>query len=96
MDLEMIILSKSETERQIPCDITYTWDLKHDTNEHAYETEADSQISRTDLWLPRGRETREEWVVSLGLADANRYRMHKQQGPTIEHSELDSIPYDKP
>ena len=71
MDLEMIILSKSEIERQIPCDITYTWDLKYDTNEHACETEADSQTSRTDLRLPRGKETREEWVVSLELADAN-------------------------
>ena len=35
MDLEIIILreSKSERERQIPCDITYMWNLKYDTNE---------------------------------------------------------------
>ena len=31
--------SKSERERQIPCDITYMWNLKHDTD----ETETDSQ-----------------------------------------------------
>ena len=43
MDLEIIILSKSERERQIPYDITYMWNLKYDTNEHIYETETDSQ-----------------------------------------------------
>ena len=34
--------SKSERERQIPHDITYTWNLKYDTNEPVYETETDS------------------------------------------------------
>ena len=33
MKLEMIILSKSKRERQIPYDITYMWNLKYDTNE---------------------------------------------------------------
>ena len=28
MDLEMIILSKSDRERQISYDITYTWNLR--------------------------------------------------------------------
>ena len=57
MQLEMIILSevKSERERQIPYDITYTWNLKYDTNEPIYKTETDSQTERTDLWLPSGR-----------------------------------------
>ena len=41
-------------KRQIPCDITYIWNLKYDTNEHIHETETGSQIWRTDLWLPRG------------------------------------------
>ena len=27
--------------------------LKYDPNEPIYETEADSQTQRTDLWLPR-------------------------------------------
>ena len=35
--------SKSERERQIPCDIIYMWNPKYDTNEHIYETETDSQ-----------------------------------------------------
>ena len=35
--------SKSESERQIPYDITYMWNLKYDTNELINETETDSQ-----------------------------------------------------
>ena len=42
MQLEIIILSKSERERQIPYDITYIWNLKYDTNEPIYETETES------------------------------------------------------
>ena len=34
------------------------WTLKYDTNELIYEIETDSQIKRTDLWLPRGKECR--------------------------------------
>ena len=63
--------SMSERERQIPY-ITYMWNLKYDTNELIYETETDSQVQRTDLWLPRGWEG-EGWIRSLGLADANCY-----------------------
>ena len=44
IDLEIIILSKSEGERQIPYDITYMWNLKYDANEHTYETKTDPQI----------------------------------------------------
>ena len=44
MDLEIIILSEvSQTERQIPYDITYMWNLKYDTNKLIYKTETDSQ-----------------------------------------------------
>ena len=42
MQLEIIILSKSERKRQIPYDITYMWNLKYGTNEPIYETEIDS------------------------------------------------------
>ena len=44
MDLEIIILSKSDRERQISYDITYISNLKYDTNELIYETERGSQI----------------------------------------------------
>ena len=43
MDLEIIILTKSERERQIPYDITYMWNLKYGTKEPMYKTETDSQ-----------------------------------------------------
>ena len=40
--VEIIILSKAERERQIPCDITYMWNLRYGTNEPIYRTERDS------------------------------------------------------
>ena len=42
MDLEIIIQSEVG-ERQKLDDITYMWDLKHDTKEPIYKTETDSQ-----------------------------------------------------
>ena len=64
MQLEIIILSEvSQKERQIPYNITYMQNLKCDTSELIYEVETDSQIQRTDLWLPR-RVGREELGVS--------------------------------
>ena len=53
MQLEILILSKSERERQIPYDITYMWNIKYGTNEPIHKTEIDSKTKRTDLWLPR-------------------------------------------
>ena len=46
MDLEIIILSKPERERQISYDITYIWNhfFFKNTNELIYKTEIDSQI----------------------------------------------------
>ena len=41
MDLETMIRSKLERERQIQYDITYIWNLKYDTNELSYKTETD-------------------------------------------------------
>ena len=49
------------------------WNLKYGTNELTYETDKDSQIERTDLWLPSRRGIGEEWIESLELADANYY-----------------------
>ena len=70
MDLETVIVSKSEGERQIPY-ITYTQNVKYDTNELIYEAETDSQTQRTDLWLPREREEGVGWTGSFGLVDEN-------------------------
>ena len=32
------------------------WNLKNDTNELIYKTETDSQIQKTNLQLPKGKE----------------------------------------
>ena len=55
MDPENIILSEvSQTEKD-KYYITYTWNLKNNTNESIYKTEADSQTQKTNLWLPKGK-----------------------------------------
>jgi len=38
-------------EKQIPYNITYTWNLKYDINELTYEPETDSQAQKKKLWL---------------------------------------------
>ena len=65
MDLEIIIQSEVG-ERQKLYDITYMWDLKHDTNEPIYKTDSQTQIS--DLWLPRGKRCRGGMDWELGIS----------------------------
>ena len=48
VELEIIILIEVR-KRQLPYDITYTWNLKYDTNELINKTETDSQTYKTDL-----------------------------------------------
>ena len=59
MDPQVIILSKSDKEKQISYDITRIWNLKKkkkgNTNEFIYKTETGSQILKTNLWLSKGR-----------------------------------------
>ena len=43
MQLKIATPSKSERERQIPYDITCTWNLNYGTNELIYEAETESQ-----------------------------------------------------
>ena len=50
MDATRDYHTKSERERQIPYDVTYTWNLKYGADEPICKTETRSQ--RTDLWLP--------------------------------------------
>ena len=87
--VRIFTLAKSERERQIPCDISYMWDVKYDTNELIYKTETDAQTQRADLWLPSGGQWGRD---GLGVWDqqmqTSTYRMDKQQGPTVQHREL--------
>ena len=48
MDLEIIILTKI-SQRQIPYDIIYMWNLKYDTNEHIYKTKTTHRY-REQTW----------------------------------------------
>ena len=60
MDPEIVILSEVKTDREgeISYDIPYMWDLKrNDTDKLTYKRERDSQTLRTNLWLPRGRDS---------------------------------------
>ena len=54
MYLESIILSEV-SQRQMSYDITYVESYKNDTNELIYKTETDSHISKSNLWLPKGK-----------------------------------------
>ena len=47
MDLEIIMLRKSDRERQISYGITCMWNLKKNTNELIYRTETDSHRTQT-------------------------------------------------
>ena len=61
--------------------------LKYNTAEHIYET--DAQRWRADLWSPRRRGNGKGWLESLGLATRTCiYRMDKQAAPTTQHREL--------
>ena len=70
MDLEMIILSKiSQTEKDKYHMVSLKVELKkNDTNELIYRTETDSQTSKTNLWLPKGKSGGGEggWIGDLG------------------------------
>ena len=60
MNLETIILSevsqrKTNMIRYHSCGIQF---CKNDINELTYKTETDSQISKTNLWLPKGKRGR--------------------------------------
>ena len=47
--------------------------LQYDMNELVYETEIDSQIQRTGIWLPRGMRVGDGRTESMGLSDTNDY-----------------------
>ena len=76
MDLEIIILNESVRKRQIPCDITYMWDLKFDKNEFIYETETDLQTPRTDLWLLGVCWGNKYWESAISRCKLFIYRMN--------------------
>ena len=82
----------------MPYDIISMWNLKYDINELIYKTETDSQTHRTDLRLPRRWRGVGETDWESGISRCKLlyvYRMGKQQGPSVQHSELHSMSCDK-
>ena len=73
------------------------WNLNYDTNELIYETETESQTQRTDYGGQDGGGVGEEWIGSLGVADAiyieqiNKVLLYRTgnyiQRPVINHNE---------
>ena len=69
MNLEIIILTKSERERPMPYGITYMWNLKYDMNELMYEIWTAAQTWRRAV--AKGGGVVKWRIGGLGLADAN-------------------------
>ena len=70
VELEIIILSEV-SQREMPYDITYMWNLNYDTNEPMYERETELQIQRTNCGCQE--RVREGWTGSLGLVNESYY-----------------------
>ena len=64
--------SKSERERQIPYDVTYTWNLKYDTNEPIHEIETDSHIEDR-LMIAKGQWGKGGKDWEFVISDVNYY-----------------------
>ena len=68
MQLEMIVLREvNQKERQMPYGITYMWNLKYDTNELLYKTNAQTQNGLVVATVG----VRDEWKGSVGLTNVN-------------------------
>ena len=65
--------SKSERERQIPYDITYTWNLKYNTNKLIYNQKQTHKYREKTCGRQREGVVEEGRIGSVGLADANYY-----------------------
>ena len=63
--------TKSERETEMPCDITYTWNLKYNTNEFVMK-QKQTHRHREQTYGHQGQRGVEEGCTgSLALADAN-------------------------
>ena len=71
MDLEIITLNevKSDRERQISCDITYMWSLIKEIQKDLFIKQKQTQILKSNLWLPKGKLWREgiNWENGINI-----------------------------
>ena len=54
------------------------WNLKYNTNGLIHKTETDSQIQKTNLWLPKGKKEQgryklEEYEMHTTIHEINNY-----------------------
>ena len=70
------------------------WNLKYDTNELIFETDSQSENRPVVAQGERswGMDGARVWGEQMQTVT---YRMDKQQGPTVQHGELYSTPWDK-
>ena len=77
--------------------ITYIQNLKYDRNKLIYKTEADSETQKkkvvTKGEIGWGRNKLGIWDQHI---QTTKYKIGKQQGPTLQHRELSSITCNKP
>ena len=59
----------AEKERQIPYDITYTWNLIYGTNEPPYRKKKNLMGMENRLVVAKGEGEGVGWTGSLGLVD---------------------------
>ena len=89
MELEILILSQSERERQIPYEIAYKWNLKHGTDDPIYKTETDRKHGEQTCGCQGGGERewdgRGVWGWRMQIVT---FGMDKQHGPPVQHREL--------
>ena len=66
MELETLILSEmSQKDRQIPCDITYNWNLISNTNEHLLRKENHGLGEKTCGCLMGGGGAGRDWELGV-------------------------------
>ena len=70
MNIEIIPLSEvSQTEKDKYHKILLICGIKKNTNEPIYKTEMESQMQKTNLWLPGGKWGRREknWEIGIDM-----------------------------
>ena len=69
------------------------WNLKYDTNELIYETETDSWIQRTDLWLPRREREWRQMNCELGISRCKLLYIEWANSKILLYSTMNCIQY---
>ena len=70
------------------------WNLNYDPKELIYKIEIDSQIQKTNLWLPKGKAGKGERNQEVGVSICTLlyiYIIDNQQGPTVQQREIYAI-----